>query len=124
MLARLYSSRRYAQIMPRRPLTAGRTYDSGDRYLATLFVFGLKRGVGAETISVFFSHLHVEAHVGCSPSALRHIMHTLEALILETGAAWEQEGIAQGEIRPVIGAVVEIFMQDMQLVIQDLTTGY
>jgi hypothetical protein len=29
MLARLYSSRQYAQIMPRRPLTDGRTYDSG-----------------------------------------------------------------------------------------------
>src|SRR5919107_1099095 len=27
--------------------------------VATLFVFGLKRGVGAETISAFFSHLHV-----------------------------------------------------------------
>jgi hypothetical protein len=92
--------------------------------VATLFVFGLKRGVGAETISVFFSHLHVEAHVGCSPSALRHIMHTLEALILETGAAWEQEGIAQGEIRPVIGAVDETFLQHMMLVFMDLATGY
>src|SRR5687768_6409928 len=29
MLARLYSSLRHAQIMPRRPLTDGRTYDSG-----------------------------------------------------------------------------------------------
>ena len=92
--------------------------------VATLFVFGLKRGVGAETIRVFFSHLHVEAHVGCSPSALRHIMHTLEALILETGAAWEQEGIAQGEIRPVIGAVDETFLQHMMLVFMELATGY
>jgi hypothetical protein len=41
-------------------------------------VFGLKRGVGAETIREFFSHLHVEAHVGCSPRALRHVMHTLD----------------------------------------------
>src|ERR671914_1645172 len=92
--------------------------------VATLFVFGLKRGVGAETISAFFSHLHVEAHVGCSPSALRHIMHTLEELILETAATWEQEGIAHGEIRPVIGAVDEMFLQRMMLVFMDLTTGY
>jgi Family of unknown function (DUF6399) len=92
--------------------------------VATLFVFGLKRGVGAETIREFFSHLHVEAHVGCSPSALRHIMHTLEHLILETGAAWEQEGIAHGEIRPVIGAVDETFLQHMMLVFMDLATGY
>src|SRR5918992_725830 len=92
--------------------------------VATLFVFGLKRGVGAETLSAFFSHLHVEAHVGCSPSALRHIMHTLDHLLLETGAAWEQEGIAHGEIRPVIGAVDETFLQRMMLVFMDLATGY
>ena len=92
--------------------------------VATLLVFGLKRGVGAETISEFFSRLRLEAHVGCSPSALRHVMHTLEHLILETGAAWEQEGIAHGEIRPVIGAVDETFLQRMMLVFMDLATGY
>ncbi len=92
--------------------------------VATLLVFGLKRGVGAETISEFFSRLHVEAHIGCSPSALRHVMHTLEHLILETAAAWEQEGIAHGEIRPVIGAVDETFLQRMMLVFMDLATGY
>jgi hypothetical protein len=92
--------------------------------VATLFVFGLKRGVGAETISEFFSRLHLEAHVGCSPSALRHVMHTLERLILEAAAAWEKEGIAHGEIRPVIGAVDETFLQRMMLVFMDLATGY
>src|SRR5437879_13648492 len=45
--------------------------------VATLFVFGLKRGVGAETISEFFAHLHLEAHVPCSPRALRSVMHPL-----------------------------------------------
>ena len=60
--------------------------------VATLFVFGLKRGVGAETLSEFFGRLHLEAHVGCSPSALRSVMHTLERIILDTAAAWEQEG--------------------------------
>ena len=92
--------------------------------VATLFVFGLKRGVGAETLSEFFSRLRLEAHVGCSPSALRHVMHTLERLILETAAAWEKEGIAHGEIRPVIGAVDETFLQRMMLVFMDLATGY
>src|SRR5256886_2512954 len=92
--------------------------------VATLFVFGLKRGVGAETISEFFGHLHLEAHVGCSPSALRSVMHTLERLILDIAAAWEQEGIAHGEIRPIIGAVDETFLQRMMLVFMDLASGY
>src|SRR5215831_5765013 len=92
--------------------------------VATLFVFGLKRGVGAETLSEFFSRLRLEGHVGCSPSALRTVMHTLERLLLETAAAWEQEGMAHGEIRPVIGAVDETFLQRMMLVFMDLATGY
>src|SRR5215468_688326 len=69
--------------------------------VATLFVFGLKRGVGAETLSEFFRRLRLEAHVGCSPSAIRTVMHLLERLVLATAAAWEKEGIAHGEIRPV-----------------------
>ncbi len=92
--------------------------------VATLFVFGFKRGVGAETLSEFFSRLHLEGHVGCSPSALRSVLHTLERLLLDTAAAWEKEGIAHGEIRPVIGAVDETFLQRMMLVFMDLATGY
>jgi hypothetical protein len=92
--------------------------------VATLFVFGLKRGVGAETLSEFFGRLRLESHVGCSPSALRTVMHLMERLLLETAAAWEKEGIAHGEIRPVIGAVDETFLQRMMLVFMDLATGY
>jgi hypothetical protein len=92
--------------------------------VAALFVFGLKRGVGAETLSEFFGRLHLEAHVGCSPSALRRVMHTLERLILETAEAWEKAGVAHGEIRPVIGAVDETFLQRIMLVFMDLASGY
>jgi DNA-binding transcriptional ArsR family regulator len=92
--------------------------------VATLFIFGLKRGVGAETISEFFGRLHLEAHVGCSPSALRSLLQMLERTIVETAAAWEQEGIDHGEIRPIIGAVDETFLQRMMLVFMDLASGY
>ncbi len=92
--------------------------------VATLYTFGLKRGVGAETLSEFFGRLHLEAHVGCSPSALRSLMHTLEQTILETAAVWEQQGIAHGEIRPIIGAVDETFLQRLMLVFMDLASGY
>ncbi|MGE3542180.1 MAG: hypothetical protein AB7N91_32795 [Candidatus Tectimicrobiota bacterium] len=92
--------------------------------MATLVVFGLKRGVGADTLSACFSRLHLEAHVGCSPSALRSVMHTLEQRLLATAAAWEKEGIAHGERRPVIGAVEETLLQKMMLVCMDLATGH
>lgn len=92
--------------------------------VATLFIFGLKRGVGAETISEFFRRLRLEAHVGCSPSALRGVMQGLEHAILETAATWEQDGIEHGELRPIIGAVDETFLQRLMLVFVELTSGY
>jgi hypothetical protein len=92
--------------------------------VAPLFVFGRTRGVGADTLRELFGRLHLEAHVGCSPNALRRAMHTLERLILETAASWEQEGLAPGEIRPVIGAVDATFLQRMMLVFMDLSRGY
>jgi DNA-binding transcriptional ArsR family regulator len=92
--------------------------------VATLFTFGLKRGVGAETISEFFGRLRLEAHIGCSPSALRGAMHALEQATLETAAAWEHDGISHGESRPIIGAVDETFLQRLMLVFVDLSSGY
>src|SRR6266852_7702601 len=91
--------------------------------VATLYTFGFTRGVGAETISEFFSRLHLETHVGCSPSALRGVMHALEQVILETATAWEHEGVAAGEVRPIIGAVDETFLERMMLVCMDLVSG-
>jgi hypothetical protein len=92
--------------------------------VATLYTFGLTRGVGAETLSEFFGRLRLETHVGCSPSALREVMQALEHVLLETAEAWEHEGIAAGEVRPIIGAVDETFLERMLLVFMDLVSGY
>ena len=51
-------------------------------------------------------------------------MEVLEQAILETTAAWEQDGIAHGETRPIIGAVDETFLERMMLVFMDLASGY
>ena len=64
--------------------------------VATLYTFGLKRGVGAETISEFFGRLHLETQVGCSPSALRGVMQALEHVILETAAGLGARGDRRG----------------------------
>jgi hypothetical protein len=92
--------------------------------VATLYTFGLKRGVGLDTMSEFFARLHLATQVGCSPSALRRVMQALEAALLETAAAWEQEGCATGERGEIIGAVDETFLERMILVLMDLATGY
>ncbi|MBI4087160.1 hypothetical protein HY416_04270 [Candidatus Kaiserbacteria bacterium] len=103
--------------------------EEGHRWLlrlvvAALFTFGLTRGVGAETLSEFFGRLRLEAHIGSSPSALRRMMEALEAVLLETAGTWEHEGVAAGEIRPIIGAVDETFLERMMLVFMDLASGY
>jgi len=92
--------------------------------VATLYTFGLKRGVGVETISEFFARLRVQTHVGCSPTALRGVMQTLEAMLLEIAHAWEQDGTAHGAVREIIGAVDETFLEQMMLVFLDVPTGY
>ena len=103
--------------------------EEGHRWLlrlvvAALFTFGLQRGVGAETLSEFFGRLRLEAQIGCSPNALRRVMEALETVLLETAATWEHEGVAAGELRPIIGAVDETFLERMMLVFMDLASGY
>jgi hypothetical protein len=57
--------------------------------VATLYPFGLTRGVGVDTMSAFFARLPLETQGGCAPSALRGVMQALEAVRLATAAAWE-----------------------------------
>jgi Family of unknown function (DUF6399) len=92
--------------------------------VATLYTFGLKRGVGLDTLSEFFTRLHLETQVGCSPSALRGVMHAVETALLETAGAWEQDACAGSEVREIIGAVDETFLAQMMLILMDLRTGY
>ena len=51
-------------------------------------------------------------------------MAVLEAAILETAETWENEGIADGQVREIIGAEDETFLQRMMLVFIDLVSGY
>jgi hypothetical protein len=91
---------------------------------ATLYTFGLKRGVGLDTMSEFFARLRLDTQVGCSPSALRGVMQALETALLETAGRWAKDGVRAGEVREIIGAVDETFLQQMMLVFQDVPTGY
>ncbi len=126
------SVHRLAQAMERRDIypeswfwetEAGRTWLMR-LVVATIYTFGFKRGIGAETMSEFFVRLHLEEQVGCSPNALRGVMQRLETLIVETAKTWESEASANGEVRDIIGAVDETFLEYMLLVLMDLHSGY
>jgi hypothetical protein len=52
------------------------------------------------------------------------MMKRLEPLSLETAKTWESEASATGEVRDLIGAVDETFLEYMMLVLMDLHSGY
>jgi hypothetical protein len=90
---------------------------------ATRALFGLKRGVGRDTMREFFAHRHLEAQAGCAPSALRSVMPALAAALLETAEAWAKDGCTRDEVREMIGTVDETCLERMMLVFLDLPTG-
>jgi hypothetical protein len=91
--------------------------------VATLYTFGLKRGVGADTLSAFCVRRRLQHHLGCSPAALRRVMRGLEQTLVETAHAWECEGAPTGESRAIIGAVDATFLEHLMLVCMDLPSG-
>jgi Family of unknown function (DUF6399) len=52
-----------------------------------IYCFGIKGGVGANSLSTFFQLLHLEQQIGCSPSALRTMEVQVKAKIID----YEQE---------------------------------
>jgi hypothetical protein len=47
----------------------------------------------------------------------------VEAAVLETTEVWERAGVATGEMRKIIGAADETFLERMMLVCMDLASG-
>ena len=92
--------------------------------VATLSTFGLKRGVGMDTLSEFVARRRLDTQGGCSPGALRHVMQALEATAVATVETWEQDASAAGEVREILGGVDATFLERMMVVFQDLPTGY
>jgi len=100
----------------------------GDTWLkllvfATLYVFGLQRHVGADTLSEFFKLLHLDTHVGVSPSALRTLLAQMEALLPQFQL--ECEASIEPKTRQAVIAMDETFPGDgLLLVLMELSSGY
>lgn len=90
---------------------------------AVVYVFGLKAGVGADTLSLFFRMIRVDTHVGVSPSALRTQMNKMEMLLPKFQNACEQQ--VNHKSRKIVAGLDETFFGDfMILVLMDLRSGY
>ena len=52
-----------------------------------IYCFGIKGGIGADSLSAFFHLLHLEERLGCSASTLRKLEVHLEEQIVAYGKA-------------------------------------
>jgi len=92
--------------------------------LGTIYTFGIKCGIGVETMSEFFYLLQLPMQIGVSPSAL----HKLEVEVRERILQYQQQqqstlGQSQTAIEICAAADETSFEQDV-LVLMDLSSGY
>lgn len=92
--------------------------------VATIFVFGLKAGVGADRVSEFFHRLQIHRHVGCSATALRGLRDELERLTVRSGTEQHAQLQHAGQPIDICAGVDETFFDQVMLVLMDLDSGY
>ncbi|MEM8806631.1 MAG: hypothetical protein AAGF01_11445 [Cyanobacteria bacterium P01_G01_bin.38] len=93
--------------------------------VAAIYVFGIKRGVGAESLCEFFHKLRIEHHVGVLVSSLRKIQGELEEKILSCQIE-QQKSLSQAcEYLPAMCVDVdETWLEQTILVMMELGSGY
>lgn len=104
--------------------------DEGQKWLssfvvAVLYDFAIGEGVGAGKLSRFFKRLHLEKHVGSSPTALLNQTRRLECLLSDYQQVHEEQQRQSGICRDVVAGGDETFFKGlMMLVLMDLPSGY
>ena len=103
---------------------------AGDDWLKRLvvgaiYIFGIKRGVGAESLSEFFHTLRIHRHVGVSVSSLRKIQQRLEEKIL-TYQTEQHKTLhhACKSLPSICVGVDETWFDQTILVMMELSSGY
>lgn len=91
---------------------------------AVIYVFGIKQGIGNETLSEFFHLLHLERHIGVSPTALQGIRIQIEGQILSYQQEQQQQLQQAKTTVEICAAADETFFEQMVLVLLDLPSGY
>ena len=92
-------------------------------FFAAQFVFGIMSGIGVEKMSLFFNLLHLEKHVGVSPSSLRNMVKIMEEKVLEYKKIQEASHTLSSNSEVVVGGD-ETFFENIILVLMDISSGY
>ena len=90
---------------------------------SALYCFGLKSGVGANTLSLFFKMIRIDTHVGVSVSALQTQLKQMEELLPTFQAECEKK--VKKQPHKIIAGLDETFFGEfIILVLMDLRSGY
>ncbi len=91
---------------------------------AVVYVFGVKRGLGNETLSEFFHLVHLPERIGVSPKALQRIRVQLEEQVVNYGGEQQAHIERSGTKVEVCAGADKTFFEQMLLVLLDLPSGY
>lgn len=90
---------------------------------ATIYCFGIKQGIGSESLSEFFKLLRLEQHIGVSPDCLRKLEVKLKGKIIAYGQQQTLEGQPLKPIEICVGSD-EVFFGAPILVMLELSSGF
>ena len=90
---------------------------------ATIFLFGIKGGIGAETLSMFFGLLRLEMHIAVSATTIRKLRNNIMDLLIEYENEQEKNQVPDESLKIVAG-VDETFFEKMILLLMDLPSGF
>lgn len=91
---------------------------------AVVYVFGVKHGIGNDTLSELFHLLRLEQHIGVSASALQGVRAKLEEQILNYHQHQQQQLQQVATKVEICAGADETFFEQMVLVLLDLSSGY
>ena len=94
---------------------------------ATIYVFGIKHGVGSEALSEFFHLLRLKSQIGISPTALRRLEDQMRSQILTYGEQQHQQIKSNTTKLEILAGADETFFPGFDgiiLVLMDLVSGY
>lgn len=103
--------------------------ESGQQWLrvlvcAVVYLFGVQQGIGNERLSEFFHLVHLERHIGVSPTAIAGIRALLEQQILDYHDFQQAALATSGVSVEICAGADETFFEQMVLVLLDLASGY
>jgi hypothetical protein len=88
-----------------------------------VYYFGLKQGVGAESLSEFIQAMQLDSHVASSPSSLRELKQVVNQAVIDYEAA-QAEHCQPSEGQGICVGADETFFGLPVLVLLELASGY